>query len=110
MKKCTFEFVTCVGVCEHSDRDWVIDRYGDNEEEFFLNFLRKNDIEYEVVEPASPSGDWPVIEYTVRDEEAMYALFEQFCASGYSAEEIEEKLEDWEFGDQSDPLFEEVMY
>jgi len=107
-KKYTIELDTAVGVVEHSDRDWVIDRYGDDDEEYFLKMLNKNGIEYEIIDPRGPGGGWPIIEYTGTKEQ-LFHLFELMTPSGYSYEEIAEMLADWD-GDENDPAFQEVMF
>lgn len=107
-KKYTVELDTTVDVAEHSDRDWVIDRYGGNDEEYFLKMLNKNGIEYEVIDPRGPGGGWPIIEYTGTKEQ-LFHLFELMTPSGYSYEEIAEMLADWN-GDENDPVFQEVMH
>ena len=108
MKRITITLDTCVDVCEHSDRDLVIDRYGDNEEEYFLNMLRKNRIEYEVVEEKGPGGGWPIIEYTGTKEQ-LIPLMAVMSPYGYDEEEITERLALWD-GDENDEDYENVMF
>ena len=108
MKKFTVEMDTCVGVCEHSDRDWVIDRYGDNEEEEFLKVLRKSGAEYEVIDPEGPGGGWPLIEYTGTLEQ-LAPVLELLNPYGYTAEEIMERLEFWD-GDIDAEEYIETMF
>lgn len=96
----SIESDTCVNVIEHSDRDQVIDRYGDNEESHFLSEIKKSGVEYEVIDPAGPGGDWPVIEYTGTKEQLCHIL-EFLNPCGYTKEELTEMLEDWD-GDEDE--------
>jgi len=107
-KRLSVELDTAVDVEEHADRDWVIDRYGDNEEEHLLKLLNKNGIEYEVIDPSGPGGGWPVIEYYGTLEQLLPFLA-VMSPSGYSEAEIADKLKNWD-GDQDDPVFQEVMH
>jgi len=106
MKLITVELDTVADVCEGEDR-MLIDRYGMNEEEEFLKVVTKNKVHHEVIVESGPGG-WPIVEYTGTKEQLIPVL-SLLSPSGYTEEELTEKLKDWD-GDENDEAYIEVMF
>ena len=80
-------------VVEDENGKLVIDPNGENDEEYFLEFLKKNKIEYEVMSKLDDIYS-PMIEFTATKEN-LIPLFELMNASGYTASELKVMLDDW---------------
>jgi hypothetical protein len=69
----SIEMDTCVDV-----KNGKIDPYGRYEERFLLNYLKKHNITYEVINPEGPGGGMPVIEYNGTRKDIIRMLEDQF--------------------------------
>ena len=105
-KTYSFSCDVAVDIIPGNDRDLMIDRYGDNEEEHFLAALNKYKVEYDILSEDEGSG-WPLIEFT-GTLESLSNIMVLLSTTSQTQEEIMDILNDWD-GEDEDYLLNHIL-